>query len=173
MATSFTRSRIRRGNSNAGGSSGLQERTSIKWGMKQPRSIRNLKVSNHSLQSHRYLKGKTPFRTTCLNISRIFVQTSGVVRGGGGKGPGCGFKFAGSSRSRVPVRVRRSKPYGNLGAKLYDYDTFTRPPKYKYQCYSSDPFVHRKIGFVRIARKRAKFVQIFSVSQVSLRADVL
>ena len=53
---------------------------------------------------------------------------------GGGKGPGCGFKFAGSS-SRVPVRVRRSKPYGNLGVKLYDYDTFTRPPKYKYLCH--------------------------------------
>ena len=35
---------------------------------------------------------------------------------GEGKGPGCGFKFAGS-RSRVPVRVRRSKPYGNLGAQ--------------------------------------------------------
>ena len=52
---------------------------------------------------------------------------------GEGKGPGCGFKFAGS-RSRVPVRVRRSKPYGNLGAKLYDYDTLTRPPKYKYLC---------------------------------------
>ena len=39
--------------------------------------------------------------------------------------------------------------------------------------YSSDPFVHRKIGFVRVARKRAKFVQIFSVSQVISRADVL
>ena len=52
---------------------------------------------------------------------------------GEGKGPGCGFKFAGS-RSRVQVRVRRSKPYGNSGAKLYDYDTFTRPPKYSYLC---------------------------------------
>ena len=52
---------------------------------------------------------------------------------GEGKGPGCGFKFAGSS-SRVPVRVRRSKPYGNSGAKLYDYDAFIRPPKYKYLC---------------------------------------
>ena len=52
---------------------------------------------------------------------------------GEGKGPGCGFKFAGS-RSRVPVRVLRSKPYGNSGAILYDYDTFTRPPKYKYLC---------------------------------------
>ena len=36
---------------------------------------------------------------------------------------------------RVQVRVRRSKPYGNSGAKLYDYDTFTRPPKYSYLCY--------------------------------------
>ena len=52
---------------------------------------------------------------------------------GEGKGPGCGFKFAGS-RSRVPVRILRSKPYGNSGANLYDYDTFTRPPKYKYLC---------------------------------------
>ena len=52
---------------------------------------------------------------------------------GEGNGPGCGFKFAGS-RSRVQVRVRRSKPYGNSGAKLYDYDTFTRPPKYSYLC---------------------------------------
>ena len=55
--------------------------------------------------------------------------TSGVGRGGGERGLDAG------SRSRVPVRVRRSKPYGNLGAQLYDYDTFTRPPKYKYLCY--------------------------------------
>ena len=33
-----------------------------------------------------------------------------------------GFKIAGS------VRVRRSKPYGNSSAKLYDYDAFSRPP---------------------------------------------
>ena len=59
---------------------------------------------------------------------RILVLVALV---GGGKGPGCGFKFAGSS-SRVLVRVRRSKSYGNLGVKLYDYGVFSRPPKYIY-----------------------------------------
>ena len=39
-----------------------------------------------------------------------------------------GLKIAGS------VRVRRSKPCGNSGAKLYDYDAFSRPPKYSYLC---------------------------------------
>ena len=62
-----------------------------------------------------------------LCVSVLLPITSGVGRGGE-RGLDAG------SRSRVPVRVRRSKPYGNLGAKLYDYDTFTRPPKYKYLC---------------------------------------
>ena len=45
-----------------------------------------------------------------------------------------GFKIAGS------LRVRRSKPYGNSGAKLYDYDAFIRPPKYSYLCLRCSDF---------------------------------
>ena len=68
-----------------------------------------------------------------LNNTGIEDNTILVALVGEGKGPGCGLKFAGS-RSRVPVRVQRSKPYGNSGAILYDYDAFSRPPKYKYLC---------------------------------------
>ena len=82
---------------------------------------------------------------------------------GGGKGPGCGFKFAGS-RSRVPVRVRRSKPYGNLGVKLYDYDTFTRPPKYKYLClYSLEYGTPVRYGSTRIYYSYGTVPALFTI----------
>ena len=63
------------------------------------------------------------------------TNTSGVGRGRKGAWMRVqvrGFKIAGSRR-----RVRRSKSYGNSGAKLYDYDVFSRPPKYKYLCSAS------------------------------------
>ena len=71
--------------------------------------------------------------TSDITPASGFITWVLVALVGGGKGPGCGFKFAGS-RSRVLVRVRRSKSYGNLGVKLYDYGVFIRPPKYIYLC---------------------------------------